>query len=134
MPTTSHDIPLRGCKKLPHFCFLAKCFLTDMFKALLKGEDSAKDFVQNYIQDVKQFVPKDRLLIINRNDIGWDHICGFLNLPVPNEPFPHDMTKHHLTKLKTYSKLIRNILLFGLLFAIGLSLIATASTYLYIIG
>ena len=32
-------------------------------------------------------VPKDRLLIWNLKD-GWDPICKFLNVPVPDEPIP----------------------------------------------
>ena len=32
-------------------------------------------------------MPKDRLLIWNLKD-GWDPICKFLNVPVPNEPIP----------------------------------------------
>ena len=32
-------------------------------------------------------MPKDRLLIWNLKD-GWDPICKFLNVPVPDEPIP----------------------------------------------
>ncbi|MDB5282260.1 MAG: sulfotransferase family protein [Bacteroidota bacterium] len=32
-------------------------------------------------------LPKDRLLIYNVKD-GWEPLCKFLNVPVPNTPFP----------------------------------------------
>ena len=32
-------------------------------------------------------VPKEKLLIWNLKD-GWDPICKFLNVPVPDEPIP----------------------------------------------
>ena len=32
-------------------------------------------------------VPKDKLLIWNLKD-GWEPICKFLNVPIPDEPIP----------------------------------------------
>ena len=32
-------------------------------------------------------VPKDRLLIWNLKD-GWEPICKFLNVPIPDQPIP----------------------------------------------
>jgi hypothetical protein len=34
-------------------------------------------------------VPADRLLIYDIKD-GWGPVCKFLDLPVPDEPFPHE--------------------------------------------
>jgi hypothetical protein len=41
-------------------------------------------------ESVIQNVPADRLLVmdITAGD-GWEKLCGFLALPVPDEPFPH---------------------------------------------
>jgi hypothetical protein len=36
---------------------------------------------------VKAMVPKERLLIMNLNE-GWEPLCNFLDIPVPNEPLP----------------------------------------------
>jgi len=36
--------------------------------------------------------PKDKLLVINFED-GWEPLCKFLNVPVPNTPFPHTNKK-----------------------------------------
>ena len=105
---------------------------TDFVKVLRKGEEQAKAYVHQYVQDVKQFVPKDRLLIMDRKD-GWDPICKFLNLPVPNEPFPHRISMNDaFNAYGTNLKLIRNTLLFGSLLAVVLPFMITALTYLYL--
>ena len=105
---------------------------TGLYKALQKGEESAKAYVKHYVQDVKRFVPKNRLLIMKRMD-GWDPICKFLNLPVPNEPFPHRISmKDAFYAYGTNVKLIRNTLLFGSLLAVVLPFMITGLTYLYL--
>ena len=103
-----------------------------MYKALRKGEESAKFYVQNYVQDVQRYVPKNRLLIMKRMD-GWDPICKFLGLPVPNESFPHKISlKDAFYAYGTNVKLIRNTLLFGSLLTVVLPFMITALTYLYL--
>ncbi|KAA8645193.1 hypothetical protein EYZ11_011526 [Aspergillus tanneri] len=37
---------------------------------------------------IQQQVPPDRLLVYNVKQ-GWDPLCKFLNVPIPNEPFPN---------------------------------------------
>ena len=43
--------------------------------------------LRSHNANVIKKVPKDRLLIWNLKD-GWDPICKFLNVPVPDEPIP----------------------------------------------
>jgi hypothetical protein len=40
---------------------------------------------------LKRVVPEDRLLFFNMKD-GWEPLCKFLDVPVPEKPFPqvHD--------------------------------------------
>jgi hypothetical protein len=38
--------------------------------------------------EVQRFVPRDRLLVFDVKD-GWDPLCSFLGVPVPDAPFPH---------------------------------------------
>ena len=40
-----------------------------------------------YNQEVQQTVPRDRLLVWSAVD-GWEPLCEFLGLPVPEAPFP----------------------------------------------
>jgi len=44
---------------------------------------------QQHIEEVKQRVPADKLLVYNVKD-GWEPLCAFLGVEVPaNIPFPH---------------------------------------------
>ena len=42
-------------------------------------------------EEVKAGVPKERLLIFDVAE-GWEPLCKFLDLPIPNDPFPHTNT------------------------------------------
>lgn len=42
----------------------------------------------DYTEQVKQTVPPEKLLIFQVKE-GWQPLCDFLGVPVPNVPFPH---------------------------------------------
>jgi hypothetical protein len=42
----------------------------------------------DYTEDVKRTVPADRLLVFNVKE-GWRPLCQFLDVTVPDTPFPH---------------------------------------------
>jgi hypothetical protein len=45
-------------------------------------------------------VPPDRLIVWQPGD-GWDPICSALELPVPDEPFPHvNTTREFVERLE----------------------------------
>ena len=50
----------------------------------------------DWIEHVKQTVPKEKLLIFNVKE-GWKPLCNFLNVPVPDEPMPrvNDTAEFH---------------------------------------
>lgn len=39
-------------------------------------------------EEVREAVPADRLLVFDVAD-GWEPLCEFLDVPVPDQPFPH---------------------------------------------
>ena len=39
-------------------------------------------------QQVREAIPPERLLVFDVAE-GWEPLCRFLNVPVPNTPFPH---------------------------------------------
>ncbi|KAL5361611.1 P-loop containing nucleoside triphosphate hydrolase protein [Aspergillus floccosus] len=42
-----------------------------------------------YIQTVKQILPKERTLVVRLEDgLGWEQICPFLGVPIPKEDYP----------------------------------------------
>lgn len=43
---------------------------------------------ERFNQEVQQTIPSDRLLVWSPGD-GWEPLCEFLELPVPDTPFPH---------------------------------------------
>jgi hypothetical protein len=59
---------------------------------LINGEFTTLDFmsaaVHRYNDDVQATVPRERLLVWTPAD-GWEPLCEFLELPVPDMPFPH---------------------------------------------
>lgn len=49
-----------------------------------------KRYLQHHQQVLDYFKGRSDLLIIDLSeDNQWQKICGFLNLPIPNNPFPH---------------------------------------------
>jgi len=46
------------------------------------------DTMNRHVEKVKSTVPPERLLVWSVKE-GWGPLCEFLELPVPEEPFPH---------------------------------------------
>ena len=58
---------------------------------MFKGHKSEKDIKNEFNkwnQSVIDYDPKDRLLVYEIKD-GWEPLCIFLDMPVPNIPFIH---------------------------------------------
>jgi Sulfotransferase domain len=45
------------------------------------------DAMERYNEEIKQIVPAERLLVWSVAD-GWGPLCEFLEVPVPDQPFP----------------------------------------------
>ena len=58
---------------------------------------SEKLFLKHH-EDVKASVPADKLLIFEASQ-GWEPLCKFLGVPVPNEPFPHLNKKENFKEM-----------------------------------
>jgi hypothetical protein len=50
--------------------------------------DSMRAAMERFNEEVQETVPADRLLVWSVGD-GWDTLCEFLGVPVPDTPFPH---------------------------------------------
>ncbi len=64
-----------------------------IWKGTFKGKFEDKDFAiavfLQHIEEVKQCVPPEKLLLYNVKE-GWEPLCAFLGVAVPQgEPFPH---------------------------------------------
>eukprot|EP01112_Ceratiomyxa_fruticulosa_P010680 TRINITY_DN2837_c0_g1_i1.p1 TRINITY_DN2837_c0_g1~~TRINITY_DN2837_c0_g1_i1.p1 ORF type:complete len:255 (-),score=38.43 TRINITY_DN2837_c0_g1_i1:145-909(-) len=59
---------------------------TKIFPGPWTRENAINNF-NKHNEEVKQYVPADRLLIFNVKE-GWEPLCKFLGVPVPDRPFP----------------------------------------------
>ena len=59
-------------------------------------EGSIKSF-KAWIESVKSTVPPEKLLVFDVKE-GWEPLCKFLNVPVPDEPFPNVNDREELKK------------------------------------
>jgi hypothetical protein len=50
--------------------------------------ESMRGAMERFNEEVQQTVPSDRLLVWSVGD-GWESLCSFLGVPVPDTPFPH---------------------------------------------
>jgi hypothetical protein len=50
--------------------------------------ESMKAAMERFNEEVQETVPADRLLVWSLGD-GWEPVAEFLELPVPDTPFPH---------------------------------------------
>ena len=58
------------------------------FNGRFNDKKYAIEVFNKHIEDIKSKVPADRLLIFNVKE-GWEPLCNFLQVPVPDTPFPH---------------------------------------------
>mmetsp|Transcript_45578 Transcript_45578/g.52484 ORF Transcript_45578/g.52484 Transcript_45578/m.52484 type:complete len:261 (-) Transcript_45578:195-977(-) len=61
---------------------------TGLLGSVGAGEESAVKFYDEWNAEVKRHVPPEKLLVFNVKE-GWAPLCKFLNVPVPDVPFPN---------------------------------------------
>jgi len=60
-------------------------FFAGMLSEIESG--NGVEFYHQWVKEVRAEVPSDRLLVFTVKE-GWEPLCKFLKVPVPNEPFP----------------------------------------------
>jgi hypothetical protein len=45
------------------------------------------DYFHRHDEEVRRTIPKDRLLVYQASE-GWEPLCRFLGVPIPDAPFP----------------------------------------------
>jgi hypothetical protein len=75
------------------------------FKGQFHNKKYAIEVFTNHIEEIKSKVPADRLLVFNIKD-GWEPLCHFLKVPVPDTPFPrvNDSTSFIELRSKLFKK------------------------------
>jgi len=80
----------------------------------------ALNFFEQRLEQVKAAVPKEKLLVHAAAD-GWEPLCAFLEVDVPNIPYPR---LNESAKIKRFIRILKvlNYLPFGILLAVGISI------------
>ncbi len=76
---------------------------TEMFQTTfapsLEDEDGCKAAFEQHNQRVRDTIPHDRLVEWQPGD-GWEPLCTALDLPVPEEAFPHTNTTEEFLEIR----------------------------------
>jgi len=64
----------------------------------LEHKEQMIGFYNAHNARIKEIVPEERLLVISNHMDGWNAICSFLGVPVPDVPFPHVNKRESMTK------------------------------------
>ena len=71
-----------------HFAMIDSMIYGLFGKNFLRDHDHTKEVYLELHEEVRQMVPKDRLLEFQLKQ-GWAPLCDFLGKDIPEKPFPH---------------------------------------------
>lgn len=83
--------------------FMRNTHLKKAFDNNFASKKKAKEVFYKHIEDVKKHVPENKLLIYDVAE-GWDSLCDFLDLPIPEEDFPH------LNKKENFHEMVKSMI------------------------
>ncbi|MGO8996984.1 MAG: sulfotransferase family protein [Polyangiaceae bacterium] len=91
------------------------------FDRRLSDRAHAIDVYHRHIEEVKRYVPADRLLVYDAKE-GWGPLCAFLGVPVPEGiPMPHLNDKEEIgTNLMIMRRVAQIWMGFGVVVVVGL--------------
>ena len=110
----------RFIAKLPYTSFkLHKDIHNEMIlgsRGAFQGAKTDKEKMQKFNdwnQSVIDYVPKDRLLIYKASE-GWEPICKFLNVSIPDIPFPYKNKTKNMGHMSRFINAMFIILIIGI--------------------
>ena len=103
--------------------YLGPKYPQGMFGAVLEGEETAVRFFNDWVDQVKSEIPQERLLVFEVKN-GWEPLCKFLDVPVPDEPFPNvNDTVSMQAKLRSMKRFC------GVAWTVMIGVVGTAAYY-----
>jgi hypothetical protein len=84
-------------------------------------EDAIASFNQHN-EDVKAAVPPERLLVFTVDE-GWEPLCEFLGVQVPDEPFPHENVGTKQVEKNMGQIVLKDLFKFALPYLVGVAAI-----------
>ncbi|CAH8864565.1 unnamed protein product [Trichobilharzia szidati] len=70
-----------------------------------EDDETCLKLAELYIEKVKRNIPPDQLLIHHYKD-GWEPLCKFLNLPIPQQPYPFKNERQEIKGLLKYLRIM----------------------------
>lgn len=83
--------------------FMRKTYLGKQFNNAFDSKSKAEKIFFAHIDEVTRHVPKKQLLIYEVAD-GWQPLCDFLGVQIPDESFPH------LNKKENFRKMVKTMI------------------------
>lgn len=77
----------------------------DTFENRFEDRAFAIDVFNRHNEAVQAYVPSDRLLVYSVKE-GWDPLCEFLGVDVPETPFPHLNDKRRIQRVIRFGPII----------------------------
>ena len=74
-------------RMIPAIKVAERTIMQEMFEGNAFDKETAIRVFNEHNEEVKRSVPADRLLVYSVKE-GWEPLCAFLGVPVPDEPFP----------------------------------------------
>ena len=78
---------------------IQKTIFRQTFKMQQFNRRKAIEIYEAHIREVQQYVPPEQLLIYDVKQ-GWEPLCDFLDVPVPQTEFPNTNRIDHFHKMK----------------------------------
>ena len=69
------------------FKMIDKTVFGEPFSYRFENRESAVQVFNDHVEEVKKVIPEEKLLMHSAKD-GWEPLCAFLDVPVPEEPYP----------------------------------------------
>ena len=92
------------------------------FRAAIEGgPEVAEKFFNDWEAEVRRSIPSDKLLVASAKE-GWAPLCKFLQLPIPENPYPRVNDTASIQKMIRNIKIVNGIIFYVLpvSFAFGL--------------
>lgn len=99
---TIHSVEFASFIKNSPFGEMVQKTVFDMMEDRMQDRDYMVDFFKNRTKEISDHIAPKRLLVYQVSE-GWEPLCTFLNIPVPDAEFPRinsrDETKEMLANL-----------------------------------
>ena len=69
------------------FMMIDKTVFGEPFSYRFEDRESTIQVFNDHVEEVKRVIPEEKLLMHSPKD-GWEPLCEFLDVPIPEEPYP----------------------------------------------